>query len=186
MSSWHIKKAACILNSGGVIAYPTEAVYGLGCQPWNAEAVARVLTLKRRDPGRGLIVIAADLTQLEALIDLESGIPMAEISRTWPGPVTWVMPARKEVPHWLMGKHGGLAVRVTAHPIARELCRYAGPLVSTSANPEGRTPARTAYRVRAYFHNEIDWILPGRLGSHLQPTEIRLADTGEVLRRTSG
>ncbi|TAJ92167.1 MAG: tRNA threonylcarbamoyladenosine biosynthesis protein RimN [Gammaproteobacteria bacterium] len=182
MNRWHLRKAARILNTGGVIAYPTEAVFGLGCRPWDAGAVARILTLKRRDPAKGLIVIAAEIEQLAPLIDLNGGISMDELQSTWPGPVTWVIPARPGVPQWLRGNHAGIAVRVTAHPVAGELCRLTGPLISTSANPEGLAPARTGIRVRAYFRDQLDCILPGKVGDHASPTEIRRADSGEVLR----
>lgn len=186
MNRWHLQKAARILNNGGVIAYATEAVFGLGCRPWDAGAVARILSLKRRDPARGLIVIAAETQQLAPLIDMNCGIPMDVIQRTWPGPVTWVVPARHGIPRWLRGDHEGVAVRVTAHPMASELCRLTGPLVSTSANPEGHTPARTSIRVRAYFRDQLDWILPGEVGDLTSPTEIRGAVTGEILRGAAG
>lgn len=186
MNRWHLQKAARILNNGGVIAYPTEAVFGLGCRPWDAGAVARILTLKRRDPERGLIVIAAETEQLEPLIDSNCGISMDEVLRTWPGPVTWVIPARHGIPRWLRGTHVGIAVRVTAHPMASELCRLTGPLVSTSANPEGLAPARTSIRVRAYFRDQLDWILPGKVGDRTSPTLIRRAETGEILRGAAG
>jgi len=186
VNRWHLQKAARILNGGGVIAYPTEAIYGLGCRPWDAAAVARILTLKRRNPARGLIVIAAEAEQLAPLIDTNCNIPMDEVLRSWPGPVTWVIPARPGVPRWLRGDHEGIAVRVTAHPVASELCRLTGPLVSTSANFEGHSPARTCIRVRAYFRDQLDWILPGKIGAHSLPTEIRRAESGEILRRGDG
>jgi L-threonylcarbamoyladenylate synthase len=185
LNCWHFKTAAYVVKSGGILAYPTEAVYGLGCSPWNARGVARILTLKRRDPGRGLIIIAADISQLELLVDFRAGIPTEDIDRSWPGPVTWVLPARPEVPRWLKGDHDGIAVRVTAHGVTRDLCKITGPLVSTSANPEGYLPARTANRVRSYFRDQLDCIVPGKTGPGHLPTEIRHAGTGRILRRGS-
>ncbi|MBF8268364.1 MAG: hypothetical protein HW386_73 [Gammaproteobacteria bacterium] len=182
MSIWHITQASRYLARGGVIAYPTESVYGLGCNPWEAKAVERILTLKQRDPAKGLIVVAATIEQLEPLVDLTSAVPLATIMNTWPGPVTWVLPEKKGVPVWLRGAQGGIAVRVSAHPLVQALCLAAGLLVSTSANPEGYTPAKTANRVRAYFGNQLDYIVPGPTGRADSPTEIRHAVSGKLLR----
>lgn len=182
LNTWHIKQAARRVAAGGLIAYPTEAVFGLGCDPLDAQAVWRLLALKRRSPTKGLIVIAADPGQLRGLVRLDGpGLP-ERLAETWPGPVTWILPARPAVPPWLRGVHSGLAVRVTAHPIARALCARAGPLVSTSANPAGRPPARSAMKVRAYFGAELDYIVPGEVDRRAQPTEIRDGGSGRVLR----
>jgi L-threonylcarbamoyladenylate synthase len=165
-----------------VIAYPTEAVFGLGCDPWNGAAVCRILKLKRRSMAKGLIVIAADLAQLEAFVYFPSPAIQERVCSTWPGPVTWVLPARAGVPKWLSGDYTSLAVRVTAHPIASALCAEAGALVSTSANPSGCTPARCAQEVRAYFKDALDYIVLGEVGREGRPTEIRDAITGKILR----
>ena len=107
---------------------------------------------------------------------------MDEISRSWPGPVTWILPANPAVPAWIRGNSGGIAVRVPAYPLVRQLCQYAGILVSTSANPEGCTPARDALRVRAYFQDRLDYILCGPTGGLGSPTQIRDARSGAVIR----
>lgn len=165
-----------------MIAYPTEAVYGLGCDPLNVSAVCRVLGLKRRLIAKGLIVIAADPRQITGLV----WFPTEEIRRrvlaSWPGPITWVLPARKGVPAVLRGAHSSIAVRVTAHPIARAICRKAGALVSTSANPAGCEPARSQARVRAYFGSALDYICPGAVGAQRSPTEIWDGAGGLCLR----
>lgn len=171
------------VRNGGVIAYPTEAVYGLGCSPWNAPAVFRVLSLKRRPVDKGLIVIAANVEQLLPLVEFSENINTREILQTWPGPVTWILPARKQTPNWLTGSHDGLAVRVSNHPAARELCLRAGPMVSTSANPARGHPARSPARVRSYFGNRLDYIMPGMVGNMTGPTEIRHAITGKLVRQ---
>lgn len=173
VNPWHIKLAARTVRSGGTIAYPTEAVFGLGCSPVFADAVERILTLKHRPAGKGLILVAADTGQLEDLVDLGAVPDPEQVLATWPGPVTWILPARPGVPYWLRGDSDGLAVRVSAHPVVRELCRLTGPLVSTSANPAGAVPARTPERVRFYFGTTLDYILPGRPGGAPTPTEIR-------------
>ena len=171
-----------MVRSGGVIAYPTEAVYGLGCQPANIIAVERILNLKNRPCEKGLIIIAASIEQLDPYISI-AGIPRSrEILESWPGPVTWVVPARPGVPRWIRGDSKSVAVRVCAHPPTRNLCMLTGPLVSTSANPGGYPPARTALKVRIYFGQAVDYILPGNTGSSRKPTEIRDAMTGEILR----
>ena len=182
MNTWHLQQAARTVSSGGVIAYPTEAVYGLGCLPEDAAAVIRILRLKNRPLSKGLIIIAADLEQLLPYIIMPDTQARDRVLATWPGPVTWVMPARSSVPHWLTGAHETLAVRVSDHPLVSSLCRLAGPLVSTSANPSNRPPARSAMRVRAYFANKLDYILPGKAGPQSKPTEIRDALTGKILR----
>jgi L-threonylcarbamoyladenylate synthase len=185
LTNWPIKQAARAVARGGVIAYPTEAVFGLGCDPWNSAAIARIMQLKRRKLSKGLILIAADKAQLEPFIRFPNRAVLERVCSTWPGPVTWVLPACAGIPRGLRGDHQSLAVRVTAHPLARALCTLTGALVSTSANPSGCPPARCVQRVRSYFKNTLDYILPGELGQESSPTEIRDALTGEVLRPSS-
>jgi L-threonylcarbamoyladenylate synthase len=182
MNAWHIRQAARAIRQGGLVAYPTEGVYGLGCDPWDFHAVSRLLRLKGRQAAKGLIVIAASEQQLCPLVDLSDPRLRERAQASWPGPVTWLIPKTAETPGWLAGQHTQLAVRVTAHPIAAQLCRICGPLVSTSANPQGRPPALNAREVRKYFGNSIDYVLPGALGGLRGPTEIRDGRTGRVLR----
>jgi L-threonylcarbamoyladenylate synthase len=172
-----------LLRRGGVIAYPTEAVYGLGCDPRNRAAVQRLLALKRRSWKKGLILIAADFSQLQPFIRPLSAAVRARIMPTWPGPVTWLLPARSDVPRWLRGQSSKIAVRVTAHPPVVRLCRaFGGALVSTSANRSGQPPARQASEVRRQFGAELDYILPGATGGRLLPSAIRDGLSGEVAR----
>ncbi len=180
-SRFALQRAADVIHSGGVVAYPTESVYGLGCDPMNEAAVLRILELKRRSPSKGLIVIAADIEQLASLVRPVEPSRSKAMLDSWPGPVTWVVPS--DAPPWLTGGRGTLAVRVTAHPEARALCRRAGmALVSTSANASARAPARTALAVRQAFGTAIDYILPGRTGGNARPSELRDLATGRVLR----
>jgi len=183
LTMWHINKAVRDLKHGGVIAYPTEAVYGLGCLPWDAFAVARILALKKRHPDKGLILVASNIEQLEPIANFTS-LPTEIIFASWPGTVTWIVPAREWVPAWLTGNHKGIAVRVSAHPVVRKLCSSVGPIVSTSANPSDLKPAKTALRVRTYFGNQINFIVPGQLGNSMKPTEIRDALTGKLIRKS--
>lgn len=176
--------AACrSLRAGGVIAYPTEAVWGLGCEPFDADACARLLALKQRDWRKGLIVIAADVVQLKPYIGEVSLKQLQPALQSWPGPTTWLVPASTAVPQWVCGLHDRVALRVTAHPVAAALCRaYGGALISTSANIAGRAPARRLTQVRARFGNELDALLTGALGDRKNPTTIRDLGTGKLLR----
>jgi L-threonylcarbamoyladenylate synthase len=182
VGNWHNTRAALSVRRGGIIAYPTEAVYGLGCNPWDDDVVFRLLSLKRRAPDKGLIVIAAEIAQLAGLVDFSGKFDLVAVAASWPGPVTWILPARAGVPYWLTGRHRGIAVRVSDHPVVRALCLKTGPLIATSANPAGAPPARTSARVRCYFGDNLDYILPGRVGELSGPTEIRNAVTGARIR----
>lgn len=181
-----ITAAVSALRSGGVIACPTEAVWGLSCDPCNKNAVERVLALKQRGWESGLILLAADSAQFESIL---AGLPEDRrriVLESWPGPATWVCPAGPDVPAWIRGKHTDVALRVTAHPAARALCEaYNTPIVSTSANRSGSPPARTEKEVRRLFPKGIDAFVPGATGGNLGPTEIRDALTGDVLRASS-
>lgn len=178
-----LRAAARVVKSGGLIAYPTEAVYGLGCDPRNEKAVRRLLTLKRRPVRKGLILIAASFEQLEPFLHPLTLSDRARLAATWPGPYTWLIPTRPDTPRWLRGRHETLAVRVTAHPLAAALCQACEhPLVSTSANLSGRPPARTALAVRRQLGTAIDYLLPGPTGGAAQPTEIRDLRTGRRIR----
>jgi L-threonylcarbamoyladenylate synthase len=178
-----IRRAGEIMRAGGVLAYPTEAVWGLGCDPLDAAAVARILAIKERPVTMGLILIAADFGQLERWIDPVSAEIEARIMATWPGPVTWVLPAQAWVPEWIHGGRGSLAVRVTAHPQSAALCRETGfAIVSTSANRSGKPPARTGIQVRRWFGDELDLILGGATGGSDRPSEIRDAVSGRSIR----
>lgn len=185
MSWWHIKQAARTIHSGGIVAYPTEGVFGLGCDPWDIDAVFRILELKQRAPERGLIIIASHIDQVRPFVAPLSQALERKVKRTWPGPVTWLLPIGEDTPWWLCGAHYTLAVRVTAHPVAAALCETAGQaLVSTSANISARRPARTARDVRRIFGSRIDYVLNAPVGGRKGPTEIRDAVTGAAVRAT--
>ena len=179
-SRFKLQRAAQIISAGGVIAYPTEAVFGLGCDPDNFESVLRILYLKHRRVSAGLILIADDREQLDAWID-----PSPEEQRRLESgqAVTWVVTAHTRTPYWVTGGRPTVAVRITRHPIAAALCRLAQkPLISTSANLRGKPPARSPIAVRRHFGADIDCILSGPLGVNAKPSEIRVARTGEILR----
>ena len=177
-----IRRAVATLNNGGVIAYPTEAVYGLGCDPWNELAVHQILTIKDRPWQKGLIIIAADFNQLQTFIQPVSSAILGQLETTWPGPTTWLLPVSSAVPAYLHGEHDTIAVRVTAHQQTAQLCRaFGGAIVSTSANSAGKRPARTSQQVRWHLR-DVDYILSGQCSGSNQPTEIRNALTGDIIR----
>jgi L-threonylcarbamoyladenylate synthase len=191
ISQFGLREAARVVASGGVIAYPTEAVFGLGCDPLDADAVLRILDIKGRDMDKGLILIAADFGALLPYVEPLDAERMAAIRASWPGPNTWLLPARPETPQWLTGKHDTLAVRVPDHPVAAALCRAcarygshvgAGALVSTSANLSDLNPARTPLDVRRQLRDAPDLLVAGRCGRHPRPSTIRDGRTGRVLR----
>ncbi len=178
-----ITSAVQALRRGEVVAYPTEAVYGLGCDPFNVEAVTIILQLKQRPIEKGFILVAASWEQIEPLVEPIEPPALYRVLNTWPGPTTWVFPARSDVPHWISGKHNTVAVRVSAHPIVKALCEsFGGPIVSTSANIKGQPPIRDYRTTMMTFGDKVATILDGKVGKEISPTEIRYAITGEIIR----
>jgi L-threonylcarbamoyladenylate synthase len=182
LKPWQINHSVNVILNGGVLAYPTEAVYGLGCSPYCLAAVNKIFQLKRRNLAKGLILVGNDIKQFEDLIDFDKVKNLPDILDTWPGHITWILPTKPRVPSWLTGKNNGLAVRISAHAIVNQLCKKAGILVSTSANPAGFNTVKNSLQVRAYFGNNVDYIYPGHAGPATNPSEIRDAITGSVLR----
>ena len=183
MSGWHLRQAVRCLRRGSLLAYPTEAVWGLGCDPIDLAAVRRLLALKQRPAHKGLILVAAHFSDLEPFLAPLHQSVYNRVMASWPGPVTWLLPALAWVPIELRGVHDTIAVRVTAHPLLRQLCEaFGGALVSTSANPARRPPARNAWQVRRYFGTRSVPVLAGSTGGAATPSEIRDARNGRVLR----
>lgn len=178
-----IQQAAAIIHCGGVVAYPTEAVWGLGCDPFNEHAVNRILALKHRQRGMGLILIAATVAQLDPFLTGLNPQQRQQLLESWPGPNTWLVPDNGLAPDWITGGRPTLAMRVTDHPLARALCcAVGGPIVSTSANPHGLPAARTALKVRCYFQRGLDAVVSGQVGNHVSPSTIRDLATGHIIR----
>jgi L-threonylcarbamoyladenylate synthase len=183
-SPFKVGVAANVLHAGGVIAYPTEAIWGLGCDPDNPEAVAKLLQLKQRDPAKGLILIAASIEQCHDYLVGIDPQQRAVLEASWPGPVTWLVPDNGTAPDWIRGEHDGLAIRVSAHPLVGQLCRaYGGPIVSTSANITGRSPAKSLWQVRNAFGKALDFCLNGPLGGSSCPSEIRDLRSQKTIRQ---
>lgn len=176
-------EAAEQLRLGRVIAYPTEAVFGLGCDPSNERAVRSILSLKQRPESAGLILIGSDFAQFEGWVAKLPEDRLAPALETWPGPVTWLFPPGPKTKGFITGDHDSIAIRVTAHEASIELCNaFGGPVVSTSANPRSAKPARSSGEVEVYFGSYIGGILEGALGGNRQPSEIRDLETGKVIR----
>jgi len=174
--------ARAVLN-GGVIAYPTEAVYGLGCNPYDAQAVMRLLQIKNRDVSQGLILIGRSFHDFSDFIDDSDEALRNVLQSRQTEPTTWLMPASKSCPVWIRGQHKTVAVRVTDHEQCRQLCDHTGSaIVSTSANRTGHASLRTAMKVRQEFNDELDYLLVGATGGQQRPSRIIDAASGKVFR----
>lgn len=170
------------LKRGGLIAYPTESCYGLGCDPDNRRAVLRLLKLKQRPQRKGLILIAAHFQQVARYLQPLTLIEQAKLQNDAEQAVTYLMPTRPSAPRWLRGDHDTLAVRITAHPFANRLCRMAASaLVSTSANRSGQRPAKKYADCQRLFGKEV-WVLQGGVGKRKQPSTIRSWLDGKIIR----
>ena len=180
-----VEEAVAALRRGGVIAYPTEAVWGLGCDPRDEAATLRLLALKQREVDKGLILIAAAEAQLAPFIDM-AALDAAQrdaVRASWPGPHTWIVPASANAPRWITGAHAGIAVRVSEHPVVVDLCNaFGGALVSTSANRAGEPAARAIAELDPRIVAAVDAVAVGETGGLPRPTEIRDACSGAVLR----
>jgi len=175
------RRASEVLLGGGIIAYPTEGVFGLGCLPDDIGALERVLAIKQRDPRKGLILIAAQPEQLDDWIDpaVRGALPEPDPRQ----PVTWIVRPAARVPALVTGDNPGLAVRITTNPVAAAICKAVDmPIVSTSANVAGRPVARNAFILRRSFGHLVDYVVPGECGPASGPSEIRELETGRVLR----
>jgi L-threonylcarbamoyladenylate synthase len=145
--------------------------------------VTRVFELKQRPSGVGVILVAADFAQVSSCIGICPPEAIARAKASWPGPATWIFPRHPSVPDWIVGQHSGIALRVSAHPVVRNLClAFGGALVSTSANRHNQPPALSMNAVQEAFPEIGDRIVPGALGGLERPTPIRDAITGEILR----
>jgi len=183
VNRFQIERACVGIRNGDVIAYPTEAVWGLGCDPFDQFAIERLLQLKQRPIEKGLILVSGDISHFSCFVQPLSEIKQEKLRNTWPGPVTWLLPDAIGLPYWIKGKHEKIALRVTKHPLVMALTRrLGGPIISTSANPAGKPPAHTSLRVRQYFGHHVDYILPGSLGQNEKPTPIYDIDTSIALR----
>ena len=182
-SDFALRYAVQCIREGGVIAYPTETVYGLGCDPLCASAVDRINQLKGRDASKGLILLASRLEQLDALIDVSGRNERAAIVAE-PVPTSWIVAARTATPAWITGARRTVAIRVTTHPLVMQLCdRLGHALVSTSANPAGKKPALNALQLHRYFDGQVDAMLVSTHNCSGKPSTIRELNSRQLLRK---
>ena len=174
-------EAKSLLRQGGTLIYPTEAVYGLGCSPFNKTAVETVLSLKKRTINKGFILLIADWPQLFPLIGSVTDKQLETVQKTWPGFITWVFPKAKSLPPWITGEKETIAIRMTAHTIARALCNEM-PIISTSVNLSGQPPIENTDKIATLFGNKIDALVQGKLGQDKQASAIYDVQTGLQLR----
>ncbi len=181
----HIQQAIVALQAGRVIAYPTEGVWGLGCDPFNEQAVQTLLDLKQRPVDKGVILIAADVAQVDDYLVQLTAAQRQHVLASWqPGlpAATWLVPLTEDIPVWISGQHDRVAIRVTQHAQTQALCRaFGGVIVSTSANLSGAPAALDSATVRRYFADQV-LIVDGETGGAISPSTIRDALTGQVIR----
>lgn len=180
MSKAPLEKAASVIKSGGIVAYATEYCFGFACDPRNPRALQRLLRLKKRPWQKGLILLAADIDQINKFV---LDVP-EDAKKYWPGAVTCLLPARTSVLYQLRGRSSKVAVRITAHKQAAALCLAAGSaIVSTSANRAGQQPVRSYREAVRRLRGLCDYILPGRVGAgQQQASTIIDPHSGEKLR----
>lgn len=175
--------AAKHIARGQLIAYPTEAVYGIGCDPQNLSAIQAVLELKARDKSKGFIIIAANLAQLSPYIQPPTDAEKQQLDTAWPGPVTFVVRAKPQLPSILTGGRDTLAVRVSSHPVVKQLCTACGhALISTSANLSAKPALTTAEQVSEVFGSSLAGVVDGSLGNLTSATPIYSLASGHQLR----
>lgn len=185
MKVWSLalSQAVAALDAGGVIAHPTESVWGLACDPANPRAVARLLRLKNRPLEKGLILVSGSEAHFSRLLQSLDRARQNRLRQSWPGPVTWLVPHRGLVPPWICGAHSSVAIRHSNHPFTAALTEaFGGAIVSTSANPAGCQPARHKFQVLRYFGKGLDYVGGGATGGQSAPSEIRELSSGRVLR----
>ncbi len=183
MNLQDVATGAKLIVRGAVIAYPTEACFGIGCDPFNEAAVRRVVRIKNRPRGMGLILIADCVEKLLPFIDFRQNGILDQAAASWPGPYTWILPSSRHMPIALQTPNHTVAVRVTAHSGAAQLSRLSGSaIVSTSANRHGQAPIRDYLTVCRRLGDSLDFVVRGPLGKQKQPTRITDAASGRVLR----
>lgn len=182
MSIALVRRVRSHVRRGGVIAYATESCFGLGCDPHNERALRKVLRIKRRAKSKGLIVVGDRFERFVSLLNPLGEAEQKQTETTWPGPHTWLIPARWRAKRSLRGKHAALAVRVTAHADAKMLCqRLSMALVSTSMNRANHRPVRTTRECFRRFGNSV-MVVPGRIGARKNPSTIQDLRTGKIFR----
>ncbi len=183
VSEKQLNKAVVTVKSGGIIAYPTESVYGLGCNPFDEQAVKNVLLLKKRNVNIGLILIASHVRQILPLIKPIDPNDLARALKTWPGHHTWVFPKSKLVPRWISGQYDSIAIRVSNHPVVIQLCqKLNSPLVSTSANISKQGELNSIKNIKTVFGDKIGFYVNAPTGKEVNPSIIHDAHSNTIIR----
>lgn len=177
-----VSRAVRELHRGGIIAYPTETVWGIGCDPNNLDAVERLLAIKQRDPAKGLILLAAHVSQLAEFLPPLANSTIGKLLKPATQPTTWVIPANLSTHSLIRGQHDTLAMRITSRPQVSQLCRqFGGAIISTSANPSSESVANNALDIQRSLP-QLDLILSGSGRSSGQSSRIVTACDGNVIR----
>ena len=184
MSRWTINRLGRAILQGAVIAYPTDTIWGLGCHPLLIHSVARILSIKHRPVEKGLILICSKLAFIEPYIsDRLSSEQAARLTPSTNQPVTWLVPASDHCPFWIQGHSSSVAIRVTDHPLIREICeQIRSPIVSTSANKAGSATVRNAWQARHQFIEQVDYIVGGYDSGTKHASEIKSLESGQIIR----
>ncbi len=179
-----VAEGAAILKSGGVVAYPTEACFGLGCDPGNADSVQRILRMKNRSWDKGLILVSDRVERALPYLGELTSDQIEKLGSETDKPVSWICPVSALVSQWVRGRFESIALRITRHPPTARLCHEAGMvLVSTSANRAGQPPLESAFSVTNVFNEEIDLVVDEPIGIAARPSTIIDICSGEILRQ---
>ena len=183
----HIRRAVETLREGGVIVYPTDTVYGLGCDITMKHGVERIVRIKGRDPKKPMSIVCSDLTDISRYA-LVSNVAYRILKRFLPGPYTFILEATREVPRMLLTKQKTVGIRVPDHPAALDLVRELGhPILSTSANPSGVDPLGDPDEIEKLLGPVVDVILDAGPLPHIPSTVVSLVgDNVDVLREGAG
>ena len=171
-----------MLLRGGTIAYPTESIYGLGCDPKNKDAVNKLLMIKNRSLDMGLILLGSSTRGIDSWLKISNQQKQTLLMPT-KKPTTYLVPVTHKAPRWIIGKHSSLALRISTMPIIKTLNEILGcPIVSTSANSHGKQPLQTKEQVQKEFSEVLDYIVEGDCGRFIKPSTIIDIVTGKEIR----
>lgn len=185
MNNIQVLKAIDVISKGGILAYPTEAVYGLGCDPDNSKALEKIIEIKKRDTKKGLILIGSSFSNFYNYVDLSQVTKddMLFTEKYWPGFFTFIFPASNNVSKYIKGDYNSVAIRVSNHPFIVQLCSLLGkPIVSTSANFTGESPCTSFIEVKNILGNLVDYVVDGPTLGCLKPSQIIDLKTKKIVR----
>ncbi|MPV86047.1 L-threonylcarbamoyladenylate synthase [Ostreibacterium oceani] len=167
-----INDAVTIIRQAGVICYPTEGVWGLGCDPQSPSAIQKLLQAKSRPADKGLILVASQFSQIEPYITINA-VQRSQLDDLWPGFVTCLLPKSSNCPALVTGNHETIAIRISEHPIIVALCdALNAPLISTSANISGKPPVANLNEAKQVFAQWVEYFIDAPLGGHAKPSQI--------------